>query len=63
MAKQKEMTKGQKIILASRGYSPSLYEVLFDYPNSMIIRSIDQRDAAIIFKKPYEGLMVEPEAD
>ena len=63
MAKKKEMTMGQRIILKSHGYDPTRYEVLFDYPQSMIIRSIDQKEAAIIFKKPYERLMGETETN
>lgn len=63
MARKKEMTMGQRIILKSHGYSPTLFEVLFDYPQSMIIRSVDQKEAAIIFKEPYERLMGETETN
>ena len=63
MAKKKEMTMGQRIILKSHGYSPTLFEVLFDYPQSMIIRSIDKKEAAIIFKEPYERFMSENKAE
>lgn len=60
---KKEMTMGQRVILRSHGYNPALFEVLFDYPQSMIIRSIDQKEAAIIFKEPYERLMGETETN
>lgn len=63
MAKKKEMTMGQRVILKSHGYSPTLFEVLFDYPQSMIIRSLDKKEAAIIFKDPHERLMGETETN
>ena len=49
----------QRIILKYHGYSPTMFEVLFDYPQSMIIRSLDQKEAAIIFKESHERLMFE----
>lgn len=48
--KQKEMTREQKIILASRGYLPSLHEILYDLPHTMIIRNIETKEPAVIFK-------------
>lgn len=56
MPAQKEMTRGQMILLASRGYLPSEWEVLQDYPRSMLIRTKDRKDAAIIFKDGPEDL-------
>lgn len=49
--KKREMTREQKIILASRGYSPALYEVLYDYPYTMIVRNIQTKEPALIRKK------------
>ena len=46
----KEMTREQMILLASRGYLPSEWEILYDLPHTMIIRTKDRKDAAIIFK-------------
>lgn len=48
--KKTEMTREQKILLALNGYQPALYEVLYDLPRTMIIRSIDKKRAAVIFK-------------
>ena len=48
---KKEMTREQKIILASRGYQPALYEVLYDYPYTMIVRNIQTKEPALIRKK------------
>ena len=52
----KEMTRGQMILLASKGYLPSEWEILYDLPHTMIIRTIDRKDAAIIFKDGPEDL-------
>ena len=46
----KEMTRGQMILLASRGYLPSEWEILYDLPHTLLIRTKDRKDAAIIFK-------------
>lgn len=40
----------QKILLASRGMPPSQYEVLQDYPHSMLVRNIYTKEAAVIYK-------------
>ena len=48
--KNTEMSREQKIILASRGYQPALYEVLYDFPHTMIIRNIETKEPAVIFK-------------
>ena len=48
--KQKEMTREQKILLALNGYQPALYEVLYDLWHTMIIRNIETKEPAVIFK-------------
>lgn len=40
----------QRIFLASKGYQPALYEVLYDLPHSMIIRHIETKEPAILYK-------------
>lgn len=50
MAKKPEMTPEQKALLIMNGYQPAKYEVLFDFPKTMIIRSIDKKEAAVIYK-------------
>lgn len=49
--KDKELTREQKILLAGKGYQPALYEVLQDYPGTMLIRNKQTKEPAIIFKK------------
>lgn len=44
------MTREQRILLASRGYQPDLYEVLYDYPHTMIIRNTQTKEPAVIYK-------------
>ena len=44
------MTREQKILLALNGYQPALYEVLYDLPHTMIIRNIETKEPAVIFK-------------
>ena len=46
----KGLTREQVILLASRGYLPSEWEVLLDYPRTMLIRRIDRSEAAVIYK-------------
>lgn len=48
--KKPEMTRQQQILLASKGYIPGLYEILQDYPHSMLIRNIQTQEPAVIFK-------------
>ena len=51
MAEKKEqLTIEQIYLLASRGYSPAEWDVLYDLRRSMIIRRKDKTDTAIIFK-------------
>lgn len=50
MAEKKTMTREQRIFLASRGYQPDLYEVLYDYPHTMIIREISTKEPKVIYK-------------
>lgn len=49
--KDKELTMEQKVLLALKGYQPALYEVLQDYPGTMLIRNKQTKEPAIIFKK------------
>lgn len=58
MAPKKEMTPIQKALLASKGYNPGNYEVLFDAIDSMIIRSRDKTDFALIRKGRAGGLFL-----
>lgn len=51
MPPQKELTREQKILLASRGYLPDMWEVIVDGRQSMLIRRKDRLDAAVIFKE------------
>ena len=44
------MTREQRIFLASRGYQPELYEILYDYPHTMIIRELRTKEAHVIYK-------------
>lgn len=48
--KKAEMTPEQKRLLIRKGYMPAKYEVLYDLRHTMIIRSIDKKEAAVIFK-------------
>lgn len=48
--KDKEMTREQKILLASKGIFPVLYEVLYDLPHTMIIRTKDTKEPMVVFK-------------
>ena len=48
--KNTEMSREQKIILATRGYLPALHEILYDLPHTMIIRNIETKERAVIFK-------------
>lgn len=51
MAEKKEQLSIEQIyLLASNGYSPAEWDVLYDLKHSMIIRRKDLTDAAIIFK-------------
>lgn len=51
MADEKvKLTREQRILLASRGYQPALYEVLQDYPHSMLIRNTQTKEPAVIYK-------------
>ena len=45
-----KLTSEQKILLASRGYQPALYEVLYDLKHTMIVRNIQTKEPAVIFK-------------
>ena len=58
MAPKREMTLAQKVLLASKGYNPGNYEVLFDAIDSMIIRSLDKTDFALIRKERNSGLFL-----
>ena len=44
------MTQEQKILLAGKGLLPARYEVLQDYPHSMLIREKDTKEPMVIFK-------------
>ena len=48
---EKELTREQRILLASKGYFPDLYEVLQDYPHSMLVRNKQTQEPAVIFKE------------
>lgn len=49
--KKTELTQQQqKILLASKGYFPALHEVLYDLPHTMIIRNVETKEPAVIFK-------------
>ena len=48
--KNKELTREQAILLASKGLFPALYEVMFDYPHTMIIRTKDTKEPMVVFK-------------
>ena len=47
---EQQMSIEQIYLLASRGYSPAEWDVLYDLKRSVIIRRKDKTDAAIIFK-------------
>lgn len=49
-AKDKAPNREQRIILASKGYQPALYEVLYDLPRTMIIRHIETKEPAVVYK-------------
>ncbi len=51
MTECKEPTWEQKILMASKGFQPSLYEVLQDYPGTMLIRNKVTKEPAVIFKE------------
>ena len=51
MAEKKEMTREQKILITSKGLLPALYEVLQDYPGTMLIRNKETKEPVVIFKK------------
>lgn len=46
--KDKEPDREQRILMASRGYQPAMYDVLFDYPYTMIIRHKVTKEPAVI---------------
>ena len=46
----KEPTREQAILLATKGIPPALYEVLFDYPHTMIIRAKDTKEPMVVYK-------------
>ena len=48
--KKKELSREQKILLASKGLFPELYEVLYDLPHTMIIRTKDTKEPKVVFK-------------
>ena len=48
--KDKKPNREQSIIIASKGFQPALYEVLYDLPHTMIIRHIDNKKPEIIYK-------------
>ncbi len=50
MNEKKELTREQMIWIASQGLFPAQYEVLYDLPHTMIIRSKDTKEPKIIFK-------------
>lgn len=51
MEKQdKTPNREQRIILASKGYQPALYEVLYDYPHTMLVRHIETKEPAVVYK-------------
>ena len=56
MTEKPEITKEQRILLASRGFIPGLYEILQDYPKTMLIRNKQTKKPAIIFKDEYPGV-------
>ena len=46
-----EPDREQRILMASKGYQPSLHEVLFDYPYTMIIRNKVTQEPAVIYRE------------
>jgi hypothetical protein len=48
--KDKKPTREQSILMASKGFRPALYEVLYDLPHTMIIRHIENKQPEIIYK-------------
>ena len=48
--KQQELTREQTMLLASKGLLPARYDVLFDYPHTMIVRTKDTKEPMVIFK-------------
>ena len=50
MADQKELSREQRILMASRGYLPGMYDVLYDGKQCMLIRSKDRTEAVVIYK-------------
>ena len=51
MAKKKEMTQEQKMLLGEKGLIPSMWEVRQDLPKSMIIRNKITGEFRLIDKK------------
>lgn len=54
--KKPEMTWEQRTLLASRGLIPGVYEVLQDYPHSMIVRNKQTKQPVLIKKEEYPGV-------
>ena len=50
MAEYKAPTREQAILLASKGLFPALYEVMYDFPRTMIIRTKDTKEPKVVFK-------------
>ena len=48
--KKPELTGEQQILLASKGLFLALYEVLYDLPHTMIIRTKDTKEPKVVFK-------------
>lgn len=49
-AKKTELTQEQRILLSRKGFYPDMYEVLQDYPHSMLVRNIATKEPAVIYK-------------
>ena len=47
---KKELTREQRILLTSKGFFPDLYEVLQDYPHSMLVRNTQTQEPDVIYK-------------
>lgn len=50
MAECKEPNREQAILLASKGVFPAFYEVLYDFPHTMIIRNKETKEPMVVFK-------------
>ncbi len=48
--KNKELTREQAVLLASKGLFPALYEVMYDFPHTMIIRTKDTKEPMVVYK-------------